>query len=191
MRPTVTARVARTARLVLIGVFVVLAAGLAGVGIAARVGPATGHELYAIRSGSMEPALSVGALAVINTEAADPRAGEVIAYRLPNGALVVHRVVAVVNGEAGTFLATKGDANRDPDASLVPLSAVVGRLQASLPFAGYLLALLGMPIGIVTILSVVGTLLTAIWLLDELEEAERPHAPRGLGASSPFRSAGR
>jgi hypothetical protein len=62
----------------------------------------------------------------------------------------------------------------------------VGRVDVSLPLLGFLLAMLGMPIGVVAIISVAGTLLTAIWLLEELEELEEPEevagsfaAPRG------------
>jgi hypothetical protein len=42
----------------------------------------------------------------------------------------------------------------------------------SLPLIGFLLAMLGMPIGLVAILSVAATLITAIWLLEELEQLE-------------------
>jgi hypothetical protein len=83
-----------------------------------------------------------------------------------------------VAGEAGRFLETRGDANPDPDPSLVPEDAVVGEVSLVLPLLGFLLALLGMPIGIVTLISVAGTLLTAIWLLEELEDAESIEALR-------------
>jgi signal peptidase len=173
-------RIAGAARIVCVAVFVLFAVAVAGVGLAARLAPMAGAEVFTIRSGSMEPAIGTGALVVV-TEGADPGVGDVVAYRLPNGAVVTHRVSRVVDGEAGRFLETRGDANSDPDPSLVPQEAVVGEVSLALPLLGFLLALLGMPIGIVTLISVAGTLLTAIWLLEELEDEEAADALRTDG----------
>jgi signal peptidase len=169
-------------RVVRLGLTVLLVGGavaVAALGAGARLGPVVGVEPFAIRSGSMEPALGIGSLAIVTRSDHTPEAGEVIAFRLPNGAVVTHRVVDVVNSEAGTYLATKGDANESPDASLVPLESVIGPVAVAVPLLGFLLVLLGTPIGVVTILSIAGTLLTAIWLLEELEDAERsePRSP--------------
>jgi signal peptidase len=170
-------RAAALARMTCIGLFALFAIAVAGVGLAARLAPLAGAEVYAIRSGSMEPAIGIGSLVVVSA-GAEPDAGDVIAYRLPNGAVVTHRVSRVVVGEAGRFLETRGDANADPDPSLVPREAVVGEVALVVPVLGFLLALLGMPIGIVTVISIAGTLLTAIWLLEELEDAEALEALR-------------
>jgi signal peptidase I len=170
-------RIASLARLVCIALFALFAVAVAGVGVGARLAPLVGAEVYAIRSGSMEPAIGIGSL-VVMTATAEPVEGEVIAYRLPNGAVVTHRVTEVIDGDTGRFLETRGDANTDPDPSLVPESAVVGRASVVVPVLGFLLALLGMPIGIVTLISVAGTLLTAIWLLEELEDVEAADALR-------------
>lgn len=168
-------RLVRGARLLLSAAFAVLAVSVLAVGLAARVGPAVGYELFSIRSGSMAPAMPVGTLAVVSTgtrESVD--IGEPVAFRLPNGAVVTHRMVELVGGEDEPYLRTKGDANEDPDPSLVPESALIGPVVFHLPLVGFMLAMLGMPIGIVTILSVAGTLLTAIWLLEELEQLDAP-----------------
>jgi signal peptidase len=164
-------RLARLARLACIALFASFVVAVAGVGLAARLAPMADAEIFTIRSGSMEPAIGIGSLVVV-TEDVAPAKGDVIAYRLPNGAVVTHRVSRVVDGDAGRFLEARGDANPDPDPSLVPADAVIGEVSLTIPLLGFLLALLGMPIGIVTLISVAGTLLTAIWLLEELEEAE-------------------
>ena len=164
-------RVASLARLGCIGLFALFAVSVTGVGLAARVAPLAGGEVFTIRSGSMEPAIGIGSLVLV-TAAAEAATGDVIAYRLANGAVVTHRVSQVVAGDAGRFLETRGDANPDPDPSLVPEDAVIGKVAVVVPILGFLLALLGMPIGIVTLISIAGTLLTAIWLLEELEDAE-------------------
>jgi signal peptidase I len=164
--------VTRGARLVLSLAFAALALTVLGVGLAARLAPAMGHELFSIRSGSMEPALPVGSLAIVSTDAGPPAEGQPIAFRLDNGTVVTHRVVAVVRIEDETFYRTRGDANQDRDPSLVPAESVIGPVVLNLPWLGFLLAMLGMPIGAVAIISVAGTLLTAIWLLEEFEELD-------------------
>ena len=164
--------IVRWARRLLSVAFAVLAIAVLGVGLGARLAPAAGYEFFSIRSGSMEPALPVGSLAIVDSGAGDVAAGQAVAFRLPSGVVVTHRVVEAVTTETGSFLRTQGDANDDPDPSLVPASAVVGPVKVSLPLLGFLLAMLGMPIGLVAILSVAATLITAIWLLEELEQLE-------------------
>jgi signal peptidase len=173
----------RGARLVLSLTFAALAITVLTVGLAARLAPAVGYDLFSIRSGSMEPALPVGSLAVVSTDAGTVDVGDAVAFRLPNGAVVTHRVVEVVDADAGRFLQTKGDANDDPDPSLIPVASVVGTVHVSLPILGFLLAMLGMPIGVVAIISVAGTLLTAIWLLEEFEELDEAEEARSALAA--------
>ncbi|HEX2194841.1 MAG TPA: signal peptidase I [Candidatus Limnocylindria bacterium] len=174
-----TGRLVRGSRLVLSLAFAVLAATVLAVGIAARVAPALGHEFFSIRSGSMEPSLPVGALAVVAREPQDATEGSAVAFRLQNGVVVTHRVVEVVEADGGRFYRTQGDANQKPDPSLVPESALIGPVRVSLPLLGFVLALLGMPIGVVTILSVAATLITAIWLLEELERVDEADGTAG------------
>jgi signal peptidase I len=178
------------ARRLLSAAFAVLAVSVLAVGLGARLAPAAGYEFFSIRSGSMEPAMPVGSLAIVARQANEIAVGQPVAFRLPSGVVVTHRVVEVIDGETGRFLRTQGDANEDPDPSLVPASAVVGPVRTSLPLLGFLLAMLGMPIGLVAILSVAATLITAIWLLEELEEVDadeadepRPIAMPPLGGS--------
>ena len=167
-----TAVLVRWARRLLSVAFAVLAIAVLGVGLGARLAPAAGYELFSIRSGSMEPALPVGSLAVVATGATNLAQGQAVAFRLPSGVVVTHRIVEVVDTDTGTYLRTRGDANEDPDPSLVPATAVIGPVQVSLPLIGFLLAMLGMPIGLVAILSGAATLITASWLLEELEQME-------------------
>lgn len=181
----------RGLRILLSLLFALLAITILAVGLAARLAPLAGYELFAIRSGSMQPAIPVGSLVVIATAPEEPiAAGEAVAYRLPNGAVVTHRVVERVDAEAGSFLQTKGDANADPDPSLVPAEWVIGPARLTIPWLGFLLALLGMPIGVVTILSVAGTLVTALWLLEELELLDDRETTEPMPEAVPERGAG-
>jgi signal peptidase len=179
------------ARRLLSAAFAVLAVCVLAVGLGARLAPAAGYEFFSIRSGSMEPALPVGSLAIVARQG-DIAVGQAVAFKLPSGVVVTHRVVEVIDGETGRFLRTQGDANEDPDPSLVPASVVVGPVQASLPLLGFLLAMLGMPIGLVAILSVAATLITAIWLLEELEQLDDDEAdePRPIAMPPPLGGSG-
>jgi signal peptidase I len=88
-----------------------------------------------------------------------------VTFRVPNSAVVTHRVVRVEQVGGVAYLETKGDANESADAALTPASWVVGRVVFSVPVAGYLLALPSSPIGIVAIVSLVVCLLAAHALL--------------------------
>jgi signal peptidase len=156
-------------------VFAVFAVTVLAVGLGARIGPAVGFEAYSIRSGSMAPAMPVGALAII-ARGVPPGTGEAVAYPLPNGVVVTHRVIEVIDRDEEAYLRTKGDANEEADPNLVPSASVVGRVHLSVPLLGFLLAMLGMPIGIVSILAFAGMLIAAIWLLEDLEDALSPAA---------------
>lgn len=152
-----------------------------GTGLAARVAPALGHELFAVRSGSMSPAIGVGDLAVVDrTRQAPPAIGDAVAYRVPSGTAVIHRVV----GDDGVALETKGDANPTPDAGAVPPHAVVGPVVATIPLLGYLLGMLTMPSGVVSLSALLGTLLAVAWLI----EGSRPPGPRRPVADAPVRT---
>jgi signal peptidase len=180
-----TAPLVRWARRLLSAAFALLAASVLLVGLGARLAPAVNHELYSIRSGSMEPGLPTGSLAVVERQASNVSVGEAVAFRLPSGVVVTHRVIEVVEADDGMLLRTKGDANEDPDPSLVPMSAVIGPVKTNVPLLGFLLGMLGMPIGVVTILSVAATLITAIWLLEELEQLEADDADDSIPVSLP------
>jgi signal peptidase I len=128
--------------------------------------------LVIVAGGSMEPALPVGSL--VNPEpvaASAIRAGDVVTVRADNGVLVTHRVVRLADLPAGRHLELQGDANAAPDPVLVPATAVVGRVDQFVPFAGYLLGMLTTLAGVVSIVALLAGVLVAIWLLEDLEES--------------------
>jgi signal peptidase len=144
-----------------------------GIVLAVNFGPALGHELIVVRGGSMEPAIGLGSVIdVVHVQPADIRPGDVVTLKDAAGTLLSHRVNRVVSMPDGIYIETKGDANASPDAVLVPASQVVGRVDATIPKVGYVLYLLTLPTGILTLVSVALTLLFAIWLLEEVELAD-------------------
>ena len=167
--PGLMQAVIRWTRRLLAVAFGALAVTVLALGLGARLGPLIGLELYAIRSGSMSPAMAVGALAVVERGWQGDAKGQIVAIRQENGVVVTHRVVEVVEADGGQFLRTRGDANKNPDPTLVSATAIQGRVALSTPILGFLLGMLGMPIGVVSILSTAAAFIVAIWLLEDLE----------------------
>lgn len=100
-----------------------------------------GYEVYAVISGSMEPAIPTGSLVYIKAvEAAEVKENDVIAFYSPSNpnAIITHRVIKnqVVSGQ---FI-TKGDANAAEDTTPVPYDCLLGGVQLSVPYAGKVLS---------------------------------------------------
>ncbi len=164
---------------------IVMVLGVVGLAAAAQVAPLVDGGLYAVRSSSMVPALGVGDLVVV--QAVNPeaiRVGEVITIRLASGATMTHRVAAVTETDDGPLFKTSGDANGGPDAVYARADQVVGRLAWHVPWLGFLLAMVTMPSGLAALFSVGVTLLTAVWLLDEVEAADEDDELEGLDADT-------
>jgi signal peptidase I len=151
---------------------------------------AFGYRLVIIRGSSMTPEISLGALAFEQAaRPADIAPGQVATITLPSGTVVTHRITRVATLGGQVQVATKGDANLDEDPTLQPASAVSGVVRFTVPIAGYLLAFLGLPSGMVSVISMLGSLLAVMWLLEELEdEPARAPAPaptvQGHGATA-------
>lgn len=97
---------------------------------------AAGYRVYSIVSGSMEPELPVGSLIYVKrTDAQKVAAGDVIAFE-KEGSVVSHRVVE--NNTAEEEFTTKGDANAEEDLRPVPYEALIGRVEAHVPYLGVL-----------------------------------------------------
>lgn len=135
-------------------VFQVLAALLLVAVILACLGifiaPRFGWQLDIVYSGSMEPTIKVGSLAIIKpVESAAVSEGDIITYApiTDTSIKVTHRVVEVIDGEHGLMFRTKGDANEDPDAYAVPAENVVGSVWMSVPYAGYAMDFVKKPLG--------------------------------------------
>lgn len=95
-----------------------------------------GLRPYYVVSGSMEPEMPIGSLAVVSTRA-EPSSldeGDIVAFTISGGNTVTHRVVD--NDEAAGRITTKGDSNDVVDPSRVAYSSVVGEVVAHVPGLG-------------------------------------------------------
>ena len=96
-----------------------------------------GYEIFAVVSGSMEPALPAGSLVYVKR--ADPTAvtpGQIIAFR-DEGETVTHRVVENRTAE-GSFI-TRGDANETDDLFPVSYWNLIGLMRFHVPALGTLM----------------------------------------------------
>jgi len=152
---------------------ILLVLSVVSLALIAQAAPFLGGALFAVRSESMTPSLAVGDLVVVRD--VDPgliAVGDVVTIKLTTGSTMTHRVVAITPTDDGPLFQTRGDANGGVDPVAVRADQVVGRLALSVPLLGFLLAMISMPTGLAALFSVGATLLTATWLLDEVEAAD-------------------
>jgi signal peptidase len=172
----------RWVRRLLEGALILLVVSVLGLVLAADIGPRFGHQLILIRGESMEPAIRLGSATEVSpVRPADLRPGDVVTLQEASGVLVAHRITKVVQRSAGVYIETKGDANASVDPSLTPATSVIGRVDFSVPDLGYLIYLLTVPVGVISIIGLALTLLSAVWLLEDFErEPAIDEAPDGV-----------
>lgn len=129
------------------------------------IAPRFGWHLDIVYGGSMEPAIKLGSLAVI--QPIDPqtvKVGDIITYRSGAESTTVtsHRVIQVVQGEDSLTFRTKGDANEDPDAYAVPAENVAGKVWMSVPYAGYAMDFVRKPLGFGLLIGIPAALIIGI-----------------------------
>jgi signal peptidase len=100
----------------------------------------TGGRALVVRSGSMEPAVSTGDMAVTRTiTPTEAAVGDVVTFKDPSrhGELVTHRVVKVrTKGDQVAFV-TKGDSNTGVEKWKIDSDGKIGRLTLRIPRLGY------------------------------------------------------
>jgi signal peptidase len=114
-----------------------------------------------VMGGSMEPTIHVGSIVVVrrvNPEGV--KVGDVIAFRTGESK-TIHRVIEKVVEGGSFYFRTKGDANEDPDPWIVKPQDVLGELQLTIPYYGYLIWFAQTPFGIVLFILVPAIILIA------------------------------
>lgn len=154
-----------------------------GAAVAVSVVPAvTGATALTVLSGSMEPTLPVGSVAVVRTQPIDQiRPGNVITFTdrdpdSPATRVVTHRVVSVEQGTGSLTFHTKGDANNTPDQHPTVAADVHGVLWYSVPVAGWLRQFLISPAGLFYLAGVVLLMVAGHLLLPNTRQPTREHA---------------
>jgi signal peptidase I len=179
----------RGVELCLVGVVLV---GL-GSAVLARVVPATGRTTLIVAGGSMEPAIALGSVAIVEpVDASALHPGDVASMRVPGAsAVVTHRIVRIVSRSDGQWIEARGDANASADPVLVPETAIIGRVQIVIPLAGRIMAALARPGGLLVLFGLAGVLLALTWWLESIERgATRRNAIGGRAREAAARSLG-
>jgi signal peptidase len=119
--------------------------------------PRFGWEVDTVFSGSMEPQLKTGSVAITRpVEAEDIKVGDIITFHSPlSEKLISHRVIAVEDSSSFSFR-TKGDANEDADPFVVPAQSVVGKICFHIPYFGYAAQFIKTPLGLLLTLCLPG-----------------------------------
>lgn len=162
----------------------------------AVLGPALfPYRTYVVRTGSMEPAIGVGALAVYRpVQAGKLAVGDVIAFTRPGsgGDVVTHRIDGIEGEGADRTFVTKGDANREPDDWRIPAQGQGWRYVFSIPKAGYGLAALGSPgtrraAVVIAVVVGAGAALVRIWRSEDhdADPTATPATPTPAGPADP------
>lgn len=100
-----------------------------------------------VESGSMEPAIKTGSLVVI-IPTTNYGVGDVITFTSISASIpTTHRIVSVTEENGGKVFMTKGDANEEADTDVVSESKVIGKVQVSVPYAGFILDFARQPLG--------------------------------------------
>lgn len=150
-----------------------------------------GFTALTVLSGSMEPVIPTGSLAIYDQSGdRDVDVGSIILYRLGSGdsaAQVTHRVMSI--NEDGTYT-TKGDSNTVPDPNPVQPDQVVGLFKYRIPWAGKTLKTMTKPVGLLTVLTVIVILQTIRALLTaKCPEPRGRHQTTARDASGKGRNA--
>lgn len=147
--------------------------------LAFAVGPLVlPFKALAVLSGSMEPTLPTGALAIVREVPATTLGpGDVITFGRPGDprALVTHRVSRIVETPSGPAFATKGDANASEDPWTVPVQGQGLRLIGYLPAVGRVTTALRAPTARVLLVSIPALVLAALTLM-QIWSPEEPEA---------------
>lgn len=112
-----------------------------------------GAGSYVVSSSSMSPTLDAGDVVYVHSES-EYDVGDVVTFSLGDR-VVTHRIVA----ETPDGFVTAGDANDARDSWVVPRHAVVGRVVASIPLYGHLIARLTSRTGTLVLVGVPSLLL--------------------------------
>jgi signal peptidase len=96
-----------------------------------------GVQPTTVISGSMNPTMEVGDMAIVREVPADSiEVGDIIQY-WNGGEMAIHRVVEVSGEGNGRLFVTKGDANQEPDMVPVYSGQVRGKVVLNIPKVGW------------------------------------------------------
>lgn len=132
-----------------------------------------GFKPVVVLSGSMEPALHVGDVAVLRPVDSDRlKVGDVITYRSA-GHLTTHRIIRIEEGQSGLAFYTKGDANETADGAPVHGDSIVAMVFYSVPRLGFLVTFANSTAGMLALIVGPAGILALMWIRDRMRKGLR------------------
>jgi signal peptidase len=129
-----------------------------------------GLRPFVVVSGSMEPTISTGSIAITRPVKTDGlQIGDVIAFNPSSdaGLPIVHRIVKIEERNGIRYFTTRGDANTGDDAeSALPATSL--EVIGAIPFVGYAVFYAAQPLGTVLLVWAPLCLLAGLWLKDRI-----------------------
>ena len=147
------------------GLFVLLLVSVTGLFLLSFLPIAGNIEVKIVKSGSMEPTIKTGSVAIVKPEA-DYFIGNIVTFGEDSRRQIptTHRIYGVREEGGKTYFTTKGDANEEPDPAETEESEVIGKVIFSVPYAGYILDFARQPLGFTLLIGVPATIV----ILDEV-----------------------
>ncbi len=113
------------------------------------------YKTFVVLSGSMEPKVKMGSVAVVRP-AAEYKVGDIVTFGEVSRTKspTTHRIHDIKSESGEKIFVTKGDANDSPDLETVRESEILGKVLFSAPYAGYAVARAKTPVGFLLIVIV-------------------------------------
>ncbi len=126
-----------------------------------------GLSLKIVQSGSMEPSIPTGSLVIIKGEEIY-NIGDVVTFGSRSRASVptTHRIVDSRISNGVVVYKTKGDANDTADPREIRVVDIIGKVQFSIPYLGFVVDFARKPLGFILLVVVPA----GIVLVDELKK---------------------
>lgn len=113
-----------------------------------------GYKPFIVLSGSMEPTINTGDIAIIKKCASEElKEGDIIAFR-SGKSVITHRIIEIKKNENEINLITKGDNNNSEDRYPIDLEAVEGIFVYRIPKLGNFAMFLQTTLGTVIFISI-------------------------------------
>lgn len=151
---------------IMYGLFALLLVGVTLLFFVPSLPVADGIDVKIVKSGSMEPSIMTGGIVVIR-KSATYIPGDIITFQSQGADIpTTHRIISVEEGDGKTMFVTKGDANEDQDTELALRENVIGKVQFTVPFLGFVLDFARQPLGFVILIGLPAFLI----VIDEIEK---------------------
>ncbi len=122
-----------------------------------------------VQSGSMEPAINTGGIVVIRS-VERYGVGDVVTFTSKDSQIpTTHRIIGTDTVNGIEQFVTKGDANEDPDSTLVSPSSIIGKVVFDVPYIGFIFDFARTPKGFMLLVIPPALLI----LFDEIEKIVR------------------